>query len=78
MPTILRIDGFRFFFYSNDHAPMHIHVEKGDGTAKFTISPVLLMRSNRFPAHELKKARKLVEQNEEFIKTKWDEYFGNK
>jgi len=35
MPTVLRTGGFRYFFYVNDHSPMHIHVEKGKGTAKF-------------------------------------------
>ena len=35
MPTILNKNGFRFFFYVNDHYPMHIHVEKDDKTAKF-------------------------------------------
>jgi len=34
MPTILRIDGYRFFFFSDEHLPTHIHIEKGDGYAK--------------------------------------------
>jgi Domain of unknown function (DUF4160) len=30
MPTILRINGYRFFFYSNENdEPAHVHVEKG-------------------------------------------------
>jgi hypothetical protein len=47
MPTILRVRGFRFFFYINDHAPMHVHVEKGEGTAKFNLDPVELVKSKR-------------------------------
>jgi hypothetical protein len=32
MPTVLRIDGYRFFFFSNEgNEPVHIHVESGDG-----------------------------------------------
>ena len=28
MPTVLRIDGYRFFFYSSDRPePVHIHIE---------------------------------------------------
>ena len=35
MPTLLRVEGFRFFFYSNERQePPHVHVEKGDGEAK--------------------------------------------
>ncbi|WP_339864042.1 DUF4160 domain-containing protein [uncultured Algoriphagus sp.] len=28
MPTVLRENGYRFFFYSNEHLPKHTHVEK--------------------------------------------------
>jgi hypothetical protein len=35
MPTLLRVEGFRFFFYSNERQePAHVHVEKGAGEAK--------------------------------------------
>ncbi|WP_420842315.1 DUF4160 domain-containing protein [Flavobacterium ammonificans] len=35
MPTVYYINGFRFFFYSNEHLPKHIHIENRDKTAKF-------------------------------------------
>lgn len=41
MPTILNIKGYRFFFYSNEHLPIHIHLEKGDATAKFILEPIV-------------------------------------
>lgn len=28
MPEILRIFGLRFFFYSREHEPIHVHVKK--------------------------------------------------
>ena len=31
MPTILFLFGLRFFFYSDEHLPMHVHVKNGDG-----------------------------------------------
>lgn len=34
MPTLLKINGFKFFFYSNEHEPKHIHVLKGEEFAK--------------------------------------------
>lgn len=35
MPTILRKDGWRFFFYSLENGePPHVHVRKGDAEAK--------------------------------------------
>ena len=40
MPTVLRTEGFRFFFYSSDRAePPHIHVEKGYNAAKVWLNP---------------------------------------
>ncbi len=76
MPTILRIKGFRFFFYSNDHTPIHIHVEKDNKTAKFYLNPVELERSRGFNAKEIKELRKLVNDNFELFKNKWNEYFN--
>ena len=48
MPTIKIINGYRFFFYVNDHSPSHIHIEKGDGTAKFRLNPVEIIKSKHF------------------------------
>jgi hypothetical protein len=40
MPTVLRIDGYRFFFYSLETGePSHIHVERADEAAKFWLFP---------------------------------------
>lgn len=75
MPTILRLNGYRFFFYSNDHLPVHIHIEKGDATAKYELMPVMLVRSKKFTAGELSEIRKLVEQNLELFLNKWNEHF---
>ncbi len=35
MPEVFRELGFRFYFYSDDHLQIHIHVSYGDGEAKF-------------------------------------------
>ena len=43
MPTIFILFGFRFMFYANDHEPIHVHVIKGDVSAKFTLFPVTLI-----------------------------------
>jgi hypothetical protein len=76
MPTILLKNGYRFFFYSNEHLPIHIHIEKNDKTAKFEIENLELIRSRKFNASELKEIRKLVEENTDLFKNKWNEYFS--
>jgi hypothetical protein len=70
MPTILLVKGFRFFIYSNDHSPMHVHVEKGEGTAKFNLYPVELVKSKRFTANEIQNIRKLILENRELFLSK--------
>jgi len=78
MPTIFNQKGYRFFFFSNEHVTIHIHIEKEKKTAKFEIDPVLLIKSRIFNASEIKEIRNLVEENNELIKDKWNEYFSNK
>lgn len=78
MPTIIYIDGFRLFFYSNEHLPKHVHIEKGEKTAKFNIEFVELVKSYRCNASELKQIRNLVEENKELLIQKWDEFFTSK
>jgi hypothetical protein len=36
------VDGFRFFFFSDEHLPIHIHVEKGDGYMRVELETDLL------------------------------------
>jgi hypothetical protein len=78
MPTIIYIEGIRFFFYSNEHSPKHVHIEKAEKTAKFNIEFVELIKSSRFNASELKLIRNLVEENQQLLIQKWDEFFSNK
>ena len=78
MPTVLRLGAYRFFFFSNDISePIHIHIESGDKYAKFWLEPVQLASSNGFDARELTAIRKLIIENGDILRGKWDEYFGN-
>ena len=80
MPTVFTKDGFRVFFYSadwNEPIHVHVHVECGDSNAKFWVSPVCLASSHRMKATDLKRARKLIENNAQLIREKWNEYFSS-
>jgi hypothetical protein len=77
MPSVLRIKGYRFFFYSNEGTePMHIHVEKGDDVAKFWLDPIELDSSYGFNASEVNKIRKMVIENAENLIKAWNEHIG--
>lgn len=76
MPTVLRLKGFRFFFFSNEgNEPRHIHVECEDKYAKFWLEPILLAKCVGFSAKELRQIHKVIEEQEDLFKEKWDEYF---
>ena len=76
MPTVLRIGGFRFFFYAGDGGePPHIHVEGGDGEAKFWLAPALPERSHGLRKKEIRRIRKLVEEHEQRLMESWNEFF---
>ena len=47
MPTLFIFFGMRFFFYSNEHLPIHIHVKNADGEAKFNVEKSVEMVLNR-------------------------------
>lgn len=76
MPTVLRISGLRFFFYSLEGAePPHVHVEQGASVAKFWLDPVSLASSNGFRSHQLTRLGALViEHRLTFLET-WNAHF---
>ena len=75
MPTVLRIDGFRFFFFSNEHTPEHIHIEKGDMYARIELESLRITHSYNISSKDLKKLVELVEKNKKKLQKEWDGYF---
>jgi hypothetical protein len=75
MPTVLRIEGFRFFFFSDEHLPEHIHIEKGDGYARIELETLKVTDSYNLNSKELKKLLKIVEKNRIKLERSWNEYF---
>ena len=77
MPTVLRIAGFRFFFYSKEGTePPHIHIEQDDDVTKFWLEPVELASSYSFSAREINQIRKLVVENQAQLLKAWHDYFN--
>jgi hypothetical protein len=78
MPTVLRINAYRFYFYSHEpNEPAHVHIDRDDSTAKFWLEPVALAKNIGFSAKELRKLQSLVEENKVMLAEVWDEYFGS-
>lgn len=75
MPTILKIDGYRFFFFSDEHNPQHIHIEKADAYARVELDTLEVTDRYNLNSKELKKLLKLVSQNKSKLQGAWNEYF---
>ena len=77
MPEIFRMLGFRFFFYANDHEPIHVHVENANGEAKFNIDDkkITLIFSFGMKKKDLKIAQSLIEENRNIIINYWIKFF---
>jgi len=75
MPTVLRIFGLRFHFYSDEgDEPPHIHVDDGNGECKFWLSPVTLARSRGMSAVFIRKIERLVYEHQAFLLEKYDDF----
>ncbi len=75
MPTVFEIFGMRFFFFANEHEPIHIHVVKGDDSAKIAILPEIEVVYNRgLKPKDLKRAVELTKMYKDDIIEKWHEF----
>jgi hypothetical protein len=78
MPEILRVFGMRFFFFANDHLPIHVHVQDSEGRAKFYILPTVRIAYNKgLKTSALKLAEAVIEENKDLIIRKWEEFYEN-
>lgn len=76
MPTLFIIFGIRFFFYSDDHEPIHVHISYGGKLAKIQVLPeVSVVYDQGVGPQILKKALKTVENYKEDIIAEWHSYF---
>lgn len=77
MPVVLKIKGYRFFFFSNEgFEPKHIHVEKAGASGKLWLEPtVVVAYFYGFTSKEQKEINELVSVHLELLKEAWDEYF---
>lgn len=77
MPTLLILFGLRFYFYTRDHEPIHVHVESSDGEAKFEIeNEVKLIYNKGLKLKDIRLAESILEENRENFINEWKKVFG--
>ena len=76
MPTLLRLEGFRFYFFSlEENEPPHVHVRRGGGKAKFWLSPVELVKARRLTKGEVRRAHEITQEHAAHFLERWSAYF---
>jgi hypothetical protein len=85
MPKIFEYFGFVFYFFSNEHEPIHVHASIGDRETIFELilnnGQVVEIRkrdkrgSNPLTTKELKIADKFVKKYAKSIVNKWIKFF---
>ncbi|WP_166224900.1 DUF4160 domain-containing protein [Pseudomonas atagonensis] len=81
MPTIDKIDGYRVFYYSNDHAPAHVHVTNSNSEAVFLLNcpggPATLRdKPHNMASHEANQLGKLVSKAVAKYCKEWSDFYG--
>jgi len=73
MPVILRVKGYRFWFYSADLAePPHVHVGKEDKEAKYWVEAIALARNRGFRPQELSEIEGILAEHRDLILDAWE------
>jgi len=81
MPTILRIRGWRVFFYSDEgNEPVHVHAQKGDAECKMWLREDIYDVEQAW-AYNLsprlnREIRKIIFDHFELILEEWERHLG--
>jgi hypothetical protein len=73
MPVILRVKGYRFWFYEADlDEPPHVHVGKEEREAKYWLDPVRIARAGRLNPVNLREIERIIKDNLDFLLSAWE------
>lgn len=77
MPNIFTKNGFRIVIYPNDHEPIHVHIHKAGSEIRINVLNLKPMSvKGSIGNRDIKKALKLVEEQQKLIIEKWCEING--
>lgn len=79
MPTLLRWNGYRFFFYLADGSePAHVHIAKSGCEAKIWLHDLSVSVNIGYSAQDMNAiVRKTREQRERFLEA-WNDHFADR
>jgi len=75
-PTVLRVKGFRFYFFSREERRAHVHVQHAGGEAKFWIEPTVALAANfSLKPKQVTEVQELIEEHLNEIRSAWAKHF---
>ena len=78
MPTLLRWNGYRFYFYSADGGePPHVHVGKNQSEAKIWLNNLAVAVNLGYSAKDLNQIIQKTRENREAFLEAWNDYFAD-
>ena len=76
-PTILRVGGYRYYFFSREELRAHVHVYHSTGEAKFWLEPRIELAQNYgLTPSRLNRALKILEEHSNAIRAAWQTHFS--
>lgn len=77
MPTVVRHDPYRFYFYSSDgNEPPRVHIARDDAVAKFWLDPLRRDHSSGFRSVELRRIGSIIKAEQPTLLKAWHEHFA--
>ena len=76
-PTVLRVRGYRFYFFSREEPRPHVHVQHASGEAKFWLEPQLELAQNYgLTPTRINTALRIIREHQDEIRAAWEKHFG--
>ena len=75
MPTVLRVRGFRFYFFAEEgNEPPHVHVDKGSGTLKLWLADLSIAYQEGLKPAEIRDILEIARANHQLLLEAWHEF----
>jgi hypothetical protein len=75
-PTVLRVRGYRFYFFSREETRPHVHVQHASGEAKIWLDPkVALANNDGLSEARAAVAVRIAREHEDDIRAAWRAHF---
>ena len=76
-PTVLRVRGYRLYFFSREEPRAHVHVQHPSGEAKFWLEPRLELAQNfGLTSSRITTALRIIQEHQDEIRAAWAKHFG--